>query len=61
MTLSGSWRKSTKSGANGDCVEVRQIGDSAQLRDSKDPGGPVLSFDTAAFAAFVESVKANRS
>ncbi|WP_156758046.1 DUF397 domain-containing protein [Actinokineospora pegani] len=30
------WRKSSRSGSNGDCVELRQ--DLAAVRDSKRPG-----------------------
>ena len=60
MDLTGAiWHKSTRSSANGgDCVEV-----SANLpyvigvRDSKDRQGPVLVFDKAVWASFVESLK----
>ncbi|BCJ61428.1 DUF397 domain-containing protein [Micromonospora endophytica] len=50
------WKKSTRSNtAGGDCVEV--AGDLAgvvAVRDSKDPAGPVLTFDTAAWRAFLD-------
>lgn len=49
------WRKSSRS-TNGACVEVAPRTDTVLVRDSKDPHGPVLSFDRAAFAAFVGGV-----
>ena len=39
------WRKSSYSGANGQCVEVAVPAPSSiAVRDSKDPQGPSLSF-----------------
>ncbi|MFC6882773.1 MULTISPECIES: DUF397 domain-containing protein [Actinomadura] len=39
----GVWRKSSHSGSNGgDCVELAYVRDAVAVRDSKDPGGPVL-------------------
>lgn len=52
------WRKSTRSG-NGECVEVRRVGDTVQVRDSKDPTGPVLSFNRAEWIAFICGVTSN--
>lgn len=47
------WTKSTYS-ANGDCVEVRaHCATAISVRDSKNPGGPVLSFDSEAWKTFV--------
>ncbi|MFC6015152.1 DUF397 domain-containing protein [Plantactinospora solaniradicis] len=60
MDLSGaSWRKSTRSGGNGGaCVEVADnLSDVVGVRDSKDPGGPVLTFDTRAWRSFVGLAK----
>jgi len=42
--LNGRWRKSTYSLDNGNCVEVRMVDNSVELRDSKDRSGPVLRF-----------------
>ena len=47
------WIKATRSGTQGDCVEMRRRAGSVELRDSKDPDGPVLRFTTSEFAAWV--------
>jgi hypothetical protein len=54
------WRKSARSGNQGNCVEVADnLPDAVHVRDSKDPEGPVLSFSRAAWRAFVEDIKAH--
>ena len=51
------WTKSSRSGNNGNCVEVAFLGEGrVALRDSKDPHGPVLRFTPGEWAAFVEGV-----
>ncbi|MEU7978898.1 DUF397 domain-containing protein [Micromonospora sp. NPDC049081] len=54
MELTGAtWRKSTRSG-NGECVEVADdLPGVVGVRDSKDPTGPVLTFDRRAWRSFV--------
>jgi hypothetical protein len=42
---------------NGACVEVRSGVDIVQVRDSKDPGGPVLSFASAGWAEFLGGIR----
>ncbi|MBP0460233.1 DUF397 domain-containing protein [Streptomyces montanisoli] len=63
MTTTGqiphdAWRSSTYSGSNGgECVQVADhIPGAVPVRDSKNPGGPVLAFRPSAFAAFVQAV-----
>jgi Domain of unknown function (DUF397) len=46
------WRKSTKS-SHGGCVEVRFVAGSVQLRNSRDPAGPILVFTTNEWDAFL--------
>jgi len=51
------WTKSSRSGNNGNCVEVAFLGQGrVALRDSKDPEGPVLRFTPGEWTAFVDGV-----
>jgi hypothetical protein len=52
------WHKSTRSGTQGNCVEVRGLADGGvAVRDSKNPEGPVLVFTAAEWDAFVGGAK----
>jgi hypothetical protein len=54
-----TWRISSYSGQNNNCVEFAELdADRAAVRDSKDRGGPLLTFPGAAFAAFTAGVRA---
>jgi hypothetical protein len=53
-----NWRKSSYSGSNsGNCTEVATTPGAVLVRDSKDPGGPVLAFGPTAWATFAARVK----
>jgi hypothetical protein len=54
--LDGTWRTSTRSQANGACVEVRLNGLGVEVRDSKDRSGPVLSFTSSQWTTFIDAV-----
>lgn len=53
--LSGAtWRSSTYSGGNNECVEVADnIPTLIPVRDSKRPTGPIITFTPHAWRAFV--------
>jgi hypothetical protein len=55
---SPGWFKSSRSNPGG-CVEVRFIDDFVQVRDSKDPKGPILTFTDREWTAFLEGVRFN--
>ncbi|MEV6707960.1 DUF397 domain-containing protein [Micromonospora wenchangensis] len=52
------WRTSSRSGSEGDCVEVAAFTDAVAVRDSKDRPGPVLTFPPAAWGGFVAATRA---
>ncbi|MFB7124920.1 DUF397 domain-containing protein [Kitasatospora sp. NPDC056273] len=54
-----AWRKSKFSGNQGNCIEVADgFTGTVPIRDSKDPNGPALVFQAAAWSAFVTALKA---
>jgi hypothetical protein len=55
-----AWRKSRRSGDSGGCVEWARSGDRVGIRDSRDPGGPVLEVAAGAWRAFVAALKNDR-
>ncbi|GAA1412214.1 hypothetical protein GCM10009662_54050 [Catellatospora coxensis] len=53
-----AWRKSVRSGADGNCVEIGRLpgGSGFALRHSRDPLGPVLLYTRAEMNAFLLGV-----
>jgi hypothetical protein len=51
-----AWRKSTYSGAVGNCVELGRVGERGGVRNSRDPHGPVLVVPAGALRSLVGSV-----
>ncbi len=55
--LDQTWRKSSRSSTQGACVEVRQIDNRIEVRDSKHKTGPVLAFAPEEWTAFLTEIK----
>lgn len=61
MSTASRWRKSSFSqGGVNECVELDRRTDRSRVRDSKNPGGPVMSMGTPALSAFLATVTAAR-
>ncbi|MFJ4921082.1 DUF397 domain-containing protein [Streptomyces sp. NPDC088725] len=55
-----TWTKSSHSGGNGACVEVKSpVARFIAVRDSKAPEGPSISFVPASWNAFVRDLGAS--
>ncbi|MEW2353674.1 DUF397 domain-containing protein [Spirillospora sp. NPDC029432] len=53
------WRKSSRSAhEGGECVEVADLIPTIAVRDSKDPHGPMLTFDATGWRTFTHQIKA---
>ncbi len=57
--MNSSWRKSTYS-TKDNCIEVGRPERRLAVRDSKDPDGPQLAFDTRGWHCFMDRVKWGR-
>jgi len=51
------WKKSSRSGTGGNCIEVAELPSAVLVRDSKDPEGPRLAFTQSEWRAFVDGAK----
>lgn len=51
------WRKGSRSGTHGDCVEVAVVNGCVAVRDSWSPLGPALVFSRASWARFMIEVR----
>jgi hypothetical protein len=52
-----AWRKSSRSGVNGNCVEFTQSASAINVRDSKNPTGPTLLFAAREWRRFIHAAK----
>ncbi|MFF5260296.1 DUF397 domain-containing protein [Actinomadura viridis] len=52
-----TWRKSTHSNGQGECVEVAATRRRISVRDSKAPEGPILSVTPDGWRVFLMSIK----
>lgn len=55
--MDSQWRKSTRSGSNGACVEARYVDQAVEVRDSKRPEGPILRYQQADWVSFIKKLK----
>lgn len=53
-----TWRKSTRSYSNGNCVEIGSAPGVVGVRDSKNRAAPYLTFTGAAWSALLTTLRA---
>ena len=58
LTQTPKWHKSTRSNGGSNCVEVADnLADRVLVRDTKDRDGGTLTFEPAAWSAFVSMAR----
>ncbi|GAA3677470.1 DUF397 domain-containing protein [Nonomuraea antimicrobica] len=58
LLKSAEWRKATRSGDSGDCLEVAHLRDGrVGLRDSERPDLPAYVVSSSVWAAFIDGAK----
>jgi len=55
--MENTWRKATRSGNDGACVEVTRKDDNILVRDSKHPNGTTLEFTQKEWDAFLDGAR----
>jgi hypothetical protein len=56
--IAAAWRKSRRSGAIGNCVELAPLpGEEIAVRNSRDPHGAALIYSSVDMSGFLTSVK----
>jgi len=60
MTTDPTWRTSSYSGGQGNCIEVGNLGSRVLVRDTQNRAGPVLQFTPGAWSRFADRLKAQR-
>jgi Domain of unknown function (DUF397) len=58
MMSTQTWRKSSKSGSNAQCVELSVGSTQTSIRDSKNPDAGVLTFSACGWDGFLRAAKA---
>jgi hypothetical protein len=59
MAHDRTWRKSSYSANQGECVEVTSIQSHVAVRDSKDPHGPVLTVTPEGWADLIAHLRSD--
>jgi len=54
---STQWIKARASNGGGQCIEMRRHAGGVDVRDSKDPEGPVLHYTPGEFEAWLDGAK----
>jgi hypothetical protein len=58
LLKAAEWRKATRSGDSGDCIEVAPLSDGrVGLRDSEHPEQPAYVVSPSVWAAFIDGAK----